>query len=56
MIKCPECEKSKFVNKEPMIRLSMPPKQEYYCRMCHHSWYQLAEVYQAKESSNESED
>jgi len=52
---CPRCDKNRFVLEEPVMLLSMPPKQEYFCQQCHYSWHVVSETYTAKESEHESE-
>jgi transposase-like protein len=52
---CPHCDQSQFVVKEPVMLLSMPPKQEYFCKQCNYSWHEVAEAYEAREAEDEGE-
>lgn len=54
--KCPKCNKERWVVAEAVLKLSMPPQQEYFCQQCHYSWHVVAEHYTAKEATHESED
>jgi transposase-like protein len=52
---CPKCNQTRFVVTEPVMLLSMPPKQQYSCTQCHFGWYVTAESYDAREAEDESE-